>query len=174
MGLHLGRCLQRNDNYFGPTVNLAARISSAGHGGQLLASDAVVAQLGCPARDLGEHMLAGIDEPVRINQLVDGDFPPLRTSTDIPSTLPAHRNELIGRNDELARVRRLLASSRLVTLTGVGGAGKTRLAVEAARSRTASFPGGVFFVDLTKTGSDDDIEPVIAEGCGGSGSSPTR
>ncbi len=166
MGLHEARCEPRGGDYFGPDVNLAARVEAAGHGGQVLATQQILSYHDGPVVDLGSHHLVGFDEPVRIFQLGEGRHPDLRTAETTTSTLPATRGELIGRGDELARVGRLLGESRIVTLTGVGGAGKTRLAIEAARERLPHFPGGVFFVDLASVDTPAAIGAAVAAGTG--------
>jgi predicted ATPase/class 3 adenylate cyclase len=164
--LHEGTSEVRAGNYFGAAVNLAARVESAGHGGQVLATESVAADHHGAVLSLGEHLLAGFDEPVRLFQLGDGSFPVLRSAEATVSTLPDTRGDLIGRTEDLAKVRRLLAESRIVTLTGVGGAGKTRLAIEAARQRQPRFPGGVFFVDFAGIDDPSAIPGAVTVGLG--------
>lgn len=159
MGLHMGDAVERDGDYFGPTVNRAARIMAAAHGGQVLASGTTAAQIGGVAArlvDLGEHRLRDLDGVERLVQLgADGladTFPPLRTVDRYPSTLPAQRSSFVGRDDERRQIRQALDASRLVTLTGVGGSGKTRLAIEVGHDLADAAPGGVFFVDLARIG----------------------
>src|SRR5262245_44327019 len=126
MGLHTGAAIERGGDYFGPELNRAARVMSAAHGGQVLATEVTRALVpGREARDLGEHRLRDLTDAVRIVQLLgDGlaeSFPPLRTLTATPNNLPAPRDEFIGRAGELAGVTDGLADHRLVTLTGAGG-----------------------------------------------------
>ena len=148
MGLHLGEAEERGGDYFGPAVNLAARIEAAGHGGQVLASRAVIAAADVQGVDLGEFRLRGLDDPVGIVQVNVGEFPALRSDDTVVSSLPSPRTSLVGRDEDIAEVRRLLAASRLVTISGVGGCGKTRLAIEVGHREAPSIAGGVFFVGL--------------------------
>jgi predicted ATPase/class 3 adenylate cyclase len=157
MGLHTGEGRLGGDEYVGLDVHLAARIAAAGHGGQVLISEAARALVGDKLpdgvilRDLGAHRLKDFDEPQHIHQLmIDGlpsDFPPIR-SLEIPTNLPVRLTSFVGRERELASVTQILESARLVTLTGPGGTGKTRLSLEAASGIRERFPDGVFFVDL--------------------------
>ncbi len=158
MGMHTGEGrLGSDQEYVGLDVHRAARIAAAGHGGQVLISEATEALVGdkrpdgVSIRDLGPHRLKDFDEPQRILQLVieglSSEFPPIRT-LEIPTNLPVRLTSFVGRDGEVAQVAGLLESARLVTLTGPGGTGKTRLAVEAASGVLDRFPDGVFFVDL--------------------------
>jgi predicted ATPase/class 3 adenylate cyclase len=158
MGLHTGRGELGGDNYLGIDVNRAARIAAAGHGGQVLLSDATRALVqhelpdGVGDLDLGEHGLRDFEFPVHIYQLhIEGllsQFPPLKT-LEVPSTLPSPLTSFVGRESEVHRVAALVRSHRLVTLIGPGGTGKTRLAVEVARRFVDTFRDGNFFVDLS-------------------------
>jgi len=161
MGLHTGEAQPRAGDYYGPPVNRAARIMAAGHGGQVLLS-ARVAELageGLPdeagLRDLGDHRLKDLSQPERIFQLVHpaltGDFPPLATLSRRPNNLPTQTSEFLGREAQLSAIRDLLdtAGVRLLTLTGPGGIGKTRLALQAAADEIDRFGDGVYFVDLS-------------------------
>jgi predicted ATPase/class 3 adenylate cyclase len=156
MGMHTGEGRLSGGEYVGLDVHRAARISAAGHGGQVLLSAAtktVTETLppGVAVRDLGAHRLKDFEEPQRIFQLVirdlPSDFPPIKT-LEIPTNLPGRLTSFVGRDRELARVINVLESARLVTLTGPGGTGKTRLALRAASEILDRFPDGVFFVDL--------------------------
>jgi predicted ATPase/class 3 adenylate cyclase len=158
MGLHTGEPTPVDGDYFGLDVHRAARISSAGHGGQVLVSRATqqAAQLpaGVTIRDLGEHRLKDLARPEWIFQLeidgLDRDFPPLN-SLETPTNLPAAVTPLVGRDAEVAAVEELLAGEdvRLVTVTGPGGSGKTRLALAVAGRLGEVFRNGLVFVDLT-------------------------
>jgi predicted ATPase len=149
MGLHTGVVEERDGDYFGPAVNRAARIMAAGHGGQVLASVATAALAGTAGTvDLGEHSFAGLEAPERVYQLGEESFAPLRSLGAVPTHLPAERSVFVGRERELATVAGLVRSARLVTLTGVGGVGKTRLALQTAAGLAAEFPGGVWLVEL--------------------------
>jgi predicted ATPase len=149
MGLHSGEAEERDGDFLGPAVNRAARVMSVGHGGQVLVSAATAAVAGAHGLvDLGEHELAGLAAPERIFQLGSERFPPLRSVGAVPSNLPPERSAFVGRERELGVVAGLLRSSRMVTLNGVGGVGKTRLAVHTAATVLGEFPDGVWLVEL--------------------------
>jgi predicted ATPase/class 3 adenylate cyclase len=166
MGIHLGEAEERGGDYFGPVVNTAARVEAAGHGGQVLITDAVRATAGVEASDLGAHQLRDVDEPIRLFQLGDGEFAPLRVVDAALTNLPSRPTRLIGRDDEVSRVRQLLADNRLVTITAVGGSGKTRLAIAVGEAELRQRPDGVWFVDLTAVMSGDDVPAAIANAVG--------
>jgi predicted ATPase/class 3 adenylate cyclase len=161
VGLHAGEAQPRAGDFYGPSVNRAARIMGAAHGGQVLLSG-LAAELagqrlpeGAGLRDLGEHRLKDLFQPERIFQLVHSalasDFPPLATLSRRPNNLPTQTSEFLGREAQLSVIRDLLetAGVRLLTLTGPGGIGKTRLALQAAADEIEHFEDGVFFVDLS-------------------------
>lgn len=137
----------RGGDYFGPILNLAARVEAAGHGGQVLVTDAVQSLSTFATRSLGVHELRDIPGRIEIHQVGEGDFPALRTADRVVSTLPSKRSSLIGREADVNHVRKLFADHRVVTVTGVGGCGKTRLAIEVAGREMHSYDG-VFSVDL--------------------------
>jgi predicted ATPase/class 3 adenylate cyclase len=157
MGLHTGEGRLGGEDYVGPDVHRAARIAAAGPGGPVLVSETTrsltVDKLpdGLTLRDLGAHRLKDFDEPQHVYQLVVAglpyEFPAIR-SLEIPSNLPVRLTTFVGRERELAEITRLLDSARLVTLTGPGGTGKTRLALTVASGVLDRFRDGVFFVDL--------------------------
>src|SRR5213080_4339500 len=148
MGMHTGTPHVGDEGYVGVDVHRAARIAAAGHGGQVLISASTAALLGTDGlRDLGEHRLKDLTAPERIYQLGDEDFPPLKSLN--ATNLPVAANPLVGRERELSEITSLLHdSARLVTLTGPGGTGKTRLALQAAAELVDDFRSGVFFVPL--------------------------
>jgi predicted ATPase/class 3 adenylate cyclase len=150
MGVHTGTAEERDGNYFGRTQNRAARIMSGGHGGQILVSDATAALVGddVASVDLGSHRLADLPAAVHVWQVGSTRFPALRTSGDVVGSLPATLDVFVGRGAEKAELVELVRRHRLVTITGVGGVGKTRVAVEVGRLVTAELDGGVWFVDL--------------------------
>jgi predicted ATPase/class 3 adenylate cyclase len=153
IGLHTGEPMQADGLYAGLDVHHAARVMSAGHGGQVLLSartaDLVDGELDIELLDLGEHRLKDLTAPQHLYQAGDGDFPPLKTLTP-RSNLPVAATPLIGRDAELEEVTSLLlGAGRLVTVVGPGGAGKTRLALEAADSLIDHFADGTFWVALT-------------------------
>jgi predicted ATPase/class 3 adenylate cyclase len=157
MGLHTGEGAVGGDDYVGLDVHRAARIAATGHGGQVLVSSTTAELVGgglpdgMDLRDLGEHRLKDLARPERIFQLtVDGlpaEFPPIR-SLETPTNLPVQRTSFVGREREVARVKELLRGPGLLTLTGPGGSGKTRLAIQAARTLLDDYPDGVFLTEL--------------------------
>jgi predicted ATPase/class 3 adenylate cyclase len=175
MGMHTGEGRLGGEDYLGIDVNRAARIAAAGHGGQVLLSDAtrgLVAEAlpeGVSLRDLGEHRLKDFDTPQQIHQLVvdalPADFPRLRTM-DVPTNLPTELTSFVGRERELEEVKRLVTSARLLTLTGPGGSGKTRLALRAASDLLDRFPDGVHLVELAAVREASLVPSVIASAVG--------
>jgi predicted ATPase/class 3 adenylate cyclase len=159
MGLHTGEGVRGGDNYVGIDVNRAARIAAAAHGGQVIVSDATRALVeyalpdGARLRDLGEHRLKDIAGPVRLHDLVveglEADFPPPRTLDARRDNLPPQLTSFVGRQEEITEVKRLLGRARLLTLTGAGGTGKSRLAVQVAAGLLPELEDGVLFVDLS-------------------------
>jgi predicted ATPase len=147
MGLHTGMPLVTDEGYVGEDVHLASRIAASGHGGQVLLSNAAREAVQAEVTDLGEHRLKDIERPVWIFQLGSARFPPLRTISN--TNLPSAASSFVGREMEVAEVVALLrGGARLLTLTGPGGSGKTRLAIEAAATLVPEFKAGVFWVGL--------------------------
>lgn len=150
VSVHAGTASERDGDFFGPPVNKVARINGIGHSGQVLVSDVVRQLMSQPGGvDLGVHQLRDLSESVRLWQLDPGVHPSLRTLKKARHNLPVMSTEFIGRQAEVDDLRTLLDHHRLVTITGVGGCGKTRLAVEVGAAMADKFPGGVWFVDLT-------------------------
>ena len=170
MGVHNGIATLRDGDYFGGTVNRAARVSGAAHGGQLLVTEpvakAVAALLPSEAEllDLGTHRLRGLVEPERLYQLwhpgLPREFPRLRTVEGPGDTLPAQLTSFVGRDEEMNDVVELIGEHRLVTLSGSGGAGKTRLALHVAERLVDGFPDGVRLAEL---GAINDADVLIDE-----------
>jgi predicted ATPase/class 3 adenylate cyclase len=158
MGLHAGEASSSAAGLVGLDVNRAARIAAAAHGGQVVVSDAVRALVtpglggGISLHGLGSHRLKDLREPQPLSQVVaDGlrmDFPPLRSLDARPNNLPTQLTSFVGREHELAGAGGLLETNRLVTLTGPGGTGKTRLSLQVAANAADRYPDGVFFVPL--------------------------
>jgi predicted ATPase len=162
VGVHTGEPGLDGRNYVGLDVHKAARIMSAGHGGQVVVSQPTSQLLDGPIlRDLGEHRLKDFDAPVRLYQLGSVEFPPLKTLNN--TNLPIPGSSFLGRDRELSEVASLLRghSSRLITLTGPGGSGKTRLAIEAAADALGEFPDGVFWVGLASLGESALVVETI-------------
>ena len=172
MGLHTGEPLLAAPKYVGLDVHLAARIMAVAHGGQVLVSASTQRQVGrtCVCDDLGEHRLRDLPQPQRLFQVVvDGSprrFPALRTLTVGAADLPLHPEELIGRDEELADLLEALArpNVRLLTLTGAGGSGKTRLALRAAAILASTYTGRIVFIPLAAIRDAELVVPVIAQG----------
>ncbi len=172
IGLHTGEAMLAGDDYVGLDVHRAARIASAGHGGQILISEAtralVAANLpdGATLRDLGPHRLRDLQRPERLHQVVHLDlaegFPPLRTLDVAPHNLPVQATSFVGREAEMREIQRFLAGAHLVTLRGPGGAGKTRLAIQTAADRLDAFPDGVWFVELAPIADAAIVPQTIA------------
>jgi len=173
MGLHSGEGVLAGGEYAGIDVNRAARIAAAGHGGEILVSDSTRVLIepelpeGFRLRDLGEHRLKDLDRPERLHRLlVDGlphDFPPPRTLDVRAGNLPADLSPFIGREEVLREVRALSRDHRLVTLTGPGGSGKTRLSLKLAQEAQATCPDGAFFVELAPIVDPDLVPDAIAK-----------
>ncbi len=161
MGMHTGTPMRAAGDYTGLDVHLAARISAAGHGGQVLLSQATRALVDGVVRDLGDHRLKDFDEPVRLYQLGDEGYPPLKTVGN--TNLPRPASSFVGREREVAEVAALVRAARFVTLTGPGGSGKTRLAIEAAAELVGEFPHGVFWVGLATLRDPELVLPTIAQ-----------
>jgi predicted ATPase/class 3 adenylate cyclase len=179
MGLHTGtpQLSVPGDRYVGLDVHRAARIAAAGHGGQILLSESTRALAeqrlpeGANLRDLGAHWLKDLQAPEPLAQLIlvglPDDFPPLKTLDRHVDHVPVPPTPFVGRERELALLQRLLSDPgvRLITLVGLGGMGKTRLAIEAAHQNSASFQG-TYFVSLALARSSDDLLFGIAEALG--------
>jgi len=176
IGLHTGAGLLSGGTYVGLDVHRAARVSAAGNGGQVLLTDATHALLGgslppnTSLKDHGEHKLKDLSRAERIWELsIDGlrtDLPPLRTLNAIPNNLPTQLTSFLGRQRELAEAQRLLTEGRLLTLTGPGGTGKTRLSLQIAADSTDRFPDGVYYVPLGQIAMPELVIPTIAQAVG--------
>jgi len=169
MGLHTGEPRLTDEGYVGLDVHKGARIAAVGHGGQVLLSSTTRALVDGEVRDLGVHRLKDLSAPERIYQLeirgLPCDFPLLKTIEAGMKNLPVPRTSFVGRATELEAIDRLLDDPRcrLLTLVGPGGAGKTRLALEAAARRVDRYPHGVHFVPLASVASPDFLAPALAE-----------
>ena len=173
MALHTGESELRDHDYYGNVVNRCARIRSIAHGGQILISEAT-AQLvrddlsgDITLRELGSHRLKDLQRPEQIFQLIHpdlpADFPDLKSLDAQPHNLPVQLTSFIGRDEEIEEVSGLLATSRLVTLAGAGGSGKTRLAQEIGASVIENYPGGVWFIGLAALSDPKMLRPHVAD-----------
>jgi predicted ATPase len=163
MGLHTGEPMLTDEGYAGIDVHRAARIAAVGHGGQVLLSQSTRDLVsGDSVLDLGEHRLKDLTAPERIYQFGDGDFPPLKSLNQ--TNLPVQPTPLVGREHELDEILTLFGRGevRLLTLTGPGGSGKTRLALQAAAELVEDYPGGVWFVPLAAVTDVEFVLPTIA------------
>jgi predicted ATPase/class 3 adenylate cyclase len=182
MGLHAGRATPHEDNYIGMDVHRAARIAATAHGGQVVLSEAALEQAGplpdgVSVRDLGFHRLKDIAAPERIYQLAGpglrADFPALKSLATLAS-LPVPSTPLVGRDNDVESLRAAVSRPgvRLITLTGPGGVGKTRLSVAAAAALDHAFPHGVFFVALAAVRDADGMWKTLADDLDADGDEP--
>jgi predicted ATPase len=162
MGIHTGAPIVTDEGYVGLDVHRTARIMSAAHGGQVLVSEQTRQLLDSTVglRDLGEHRLKDLSAPQRLHQLGDGEFPALKTLYQ--TNLPIQPTPLVGRHQELDEAGVLIRLHRLVTLTGPGGSGKTRLALQVAAEVAEDFPDGVFWVPLAAVSEAGLVLPTVA------------
>ena len=195
MGLHTGEPIKTEEGYVGMDVHRSARICSAGHGGQILLSGAIRVLVendlpeGVSLRDLGEHRLKDLQHPEGIFQLLHpdlpSDFPSLKSLDIAPNNLPIQLTRFIGREKEIAEVKGLFSTTRLLTLTGSGGCGKTRLGLQVVADLLEEFPDGVWVVELASL-SDPNLviqetasvlgireDPTMGEGSLGTSSATT-
>ena len=167
MGLATGEAELRDGDYFGTVLNRAARVMAAGHGGQILVAESTAGLLsGVDLLDLGPRRLRDLPTPVQVFQIraegLQAEFPPLRALDVSPGNLRPQTTSFIGRESEVAEVRSALGTHRLVTLTGVGGVGKTRLALEVAARLADEFPDGVWFFELAAVTDPTAVPDAVA------------
>jgi predicted ATPase/class 3 adenylate cyclase len=174
IALHTGVCQERDGDYFGPVVNRTARLMAIAHGGQVVLSG-VTAELLADfppdegmLRDLGQHRLRDLGRPEHVWQLdaatVPSEFPPLTSldNPELPNNLPELLSSFVGRDEELGEVRALINEHRLVTLTGAGGSGKTRLAMQAAAELLDGQGEGVWLVELASVNDEEHVPLAVA------------
>ncbi|MGZ6299143.1 MAG: ATP-binding protein [Candidatus Limnocylindria bacterium] len=176
MGLHTGAGMLSGGGYVGLDVHRAARIANAASGGQVLISATTESLVegslpdGVSLREMGEHRLKDLSRPERIWDLVisglSSEFPPLRTLNAVPNNLPTQLTSFLGRRREIADASQLLIEGRLLTLTGPGGTGKTRLSLQVAADATDRFPDGIYFVPLGTISQADLVLATIAQALG--------
>ena len=172
IGIHTGEAVPHDGDYFGPTVNRVARLMSIAHGGQILLSSSAASGLvgltpdGVSLRDLGSHRLKDLKQAESTFQVVaDGlvlDFPALASVDAHPNNLPSQLSSFVGRERELAHLRRQLSEHRVVTVAGPGGIGKTRLALQAAADAMQDFPDGVYFIALAPISAGELVGHALA------------
>ncbi|HEY8744448.1 MAG TPA: adenylate/guanylate cyclase domain-containing protein, partial [Chloroflexota bacterium] len=176
MALHTGEADLRDGDYYGSAVNRCARLRAITHGGQTLVSQATAHLIrdGLPLdaglRDLGDQRLSDLSRPERVYQLLHPDlpaeFPPLRSLTALPHNLPLQLTSFIGRERELGELTRRLQTARLLTLTGSGGAGKTRLALQVAAELVPRYPDGVWLAELAPLADPALVRRTVAAAVG--------
>jgi predicted ATPase/class 3 adenylate cyclase len=172
MGMHTGTAVEREGDYFGPTVNRVARLTAIGSGGQILASSATAALLraalapGTTLEDLGPHRLRDLSQSENVYQVfatgLRTDFPVLASLDALPNNLPSQFSSFVGREREIGELKNFLAAHRLVTVAGSGGIGKTRLALHVAAATIARFKDGAWFVDLSSVADPGLVVQAIA------------
>ena len=174
MALHTGEADLREADYYGPAVNRCARLRSAAHGSQVLLSGATQELVrdslpgGCDLEDLGTHRLKDLARPEAVFQLahpaLPSNFPPLRSldNPSLPNNLPQQVTSFVGREKEVAALKALLAKTRLLTLTGSGGSGKTRLSLQVAADVLEAFPDGVWLVELAPLADPASVPQAVA------------
>ncbi|MCH8349995.1 MAG: adenylate/guanylate cyclase domain-containing protein, partial [Chloroflexi bacterium] len=172
MALHTGESELRDHDYYGAAVNRCARLRGIAHGGQVVLSQAT-AQLvqdtmppGVSLRDMGSHSLKDMERPEQVFQLLHpdlpSDFPPLKSPDTLPHNLPVQVTSFIGREPEIQEITELFDDARCVTLTGIGGTGKTRLALEVGRESLETYSDGVWFVDLSPITDESLVQKEVA------------
>ncbi|HEU4797445.1 MAG TPA: adenylate/guanylate cyclase domain-containing protein, partial [bacterium] len=176
MGLHTGEPARSQIGYVGSDVHRAARIRDAAHGGQIILSEAVQALVGhnLPAgvslRDLGSHRLKDLTKPIQLFQVVasglEADFPPLRSLSVLGHNLRIQLTSFVGREREIREVKALLPGARLFTLTGIGGVGKTRMAMQVAAEVLGEFPDGIWVVELGRISNPSLVPHSVASAVG--------
>jgi predicted ATPase len=171
MGIATGEAYETDGDYFGPVLNRVSRVMGAAHGGQVLVAASTAALVdGVDLVDLGEHRLRDLTAPTRLFQVraagLAATFPPLRTLERAPGNLPVMATSFIGREIELKKVAELVREHRLVTLTGFGGVGKTRLAIQVAAEMALDFDDGVWLAELAPVADPDAVPDVVATALG--------
>jgi predicted ATPase/class 3 adenylate cyclase len=172
MALHTGAAQIRDGDYFGAALNRVARLLATGHGGQTLLSQTTYELCrdslpeAASLRDLGAHQLKDLARPEHVYELqypgLRGDFPPIRSLSTHPNNLPQQLTSFIGRAKEIAEIEALLVRNRLLTLTGSGGSGKTRLSLHVAAESLAQFPDGAWFVELAPLADPGLVPQTVA------------
>src|SRR3954447_1095226 len=171
MGVATGEAERRGEDYFGPVLNRAARVMAAGHGGQILVAASTAAVVsGVELADRGEHRLRDLSGGEHLYQVhARGwrvEFAPLRTWDAAPGNLPVQTTSFVGRDVEVKELAEQVRAHRLVTLTGVGGVGKMRLAIQVAAELAAEFSDGVWLVELAPVGDPNAVPDVVATALG--------
>jgi len=176
MVVHTGAVESRDGDYFGPALNRVARLLPTGHGGQTLLSQATYDLVrdtlpdAVTLRDLGLHQLKDLARPEQVYQLqhprLPGDFPPIKSLSTHPNNLPQQVTSFVGREKEMAELEALLGKTRLLTLTGAGGAGKTRLSLQMAAAALEQFPDGAWLIELAARTDPALVPQTVATALG--------
>ena len=176
MGVHTGPAEQRDGDYYGTAVNRAARLMGVAHGGQVVVSLTSEELLhdgmpdGCTLIDLGAHRLRDLSRAEHVFQLaapgLGSQFPPLQSLESFPSNLPVHVSSFVGRDDELAALAHALEESRIVTITGVGGVGKSRLATQIAAEALPGYPDGAWLCEFAAATDEDTLVQIALASVG--------
>jgi class 3 adenylate cyclase len=177
MAVHCGPATERDGDYFGTTLNRAARIMALAYGGQILVSEAVAVLVretkladGAKLRDLGEHRLRDLSQVERVFQVdapgLAAEFGPLRSVDAFSTNLPPQLTSFVGREDEIETLTALVRRNRLVTLTGVGGVGKTRLALRVAAEVLPEAADGVWVCELAAADGEDAVFEIVTRALG--------
>ena len=167
MGIATGEAERRGEDYFGPVLNRTARVMAAGHGGQILVAASTAAVVsGVELVDRGEHRLRDLSGVEHLFQVrgegLPVEFAALRTLDAVPGNLPAQTTSFVGRDVEVKELGEQVRAHRLVTLTGVGGVGKTRLAIQVAAELIPDFPDGVWLIELAPVGDPGAVPDAVA------------
>jgi predicted ATPase/class 3 adenylate cyclase len=172
VGVHSGHAEERDGDYFGSTLNRTARLMAIAHGGQVVCSGATAALLEgsepAPFIDLGQHRLRDLSAPLAVFQVGEGSFPPLRSLDSVPSNLPTSLTDLVGRTDDISALAGEVRHHRVVTLTGVGGIGKTRLALAVGGTVAPDFIDGCWLVELAPVADGSEVLRSIVASLGAS------
>jgi predicted ATPase/class 3 adenylate cyclase len=168
IGVHTGEVAERDGDYFGTAVNRAARLMAVAHGGQSVCSHSTAALAGDAVllQSMGEHRLRDLAAAEQVFQVGEGVFPPLRSLDAYPTNLPLQVSSFFGRDEDVQAITKALDEARLVTITGVGGVGKTRLALQVAAELLPGYEDGAWLCELAAAQDPDELEGVVSAALG--------